>query len=257
MPATLPDLPAETLTVRPWPDPVIDRVGHDPRSTYVERFWLSVLGPSTTWLLRRVATGLEAEPAGFELPLAETARSLGLGGEGRNSPFVRALARCCQFDVAQPAGAGVLNVRRRLPPLNRRQLVRLPEALQQEHERWVEAEARVADVERMRTRSRRLALSLLELGEDLEAAERQLHRWKFHPSLARESALWAWERHRQAREIAGSDGADEHPVTQGLLALRAEALAKRASAAETTADRVKATPSGRSHEGGGDGPAAA
>jgi hypothetical protein len=139
VPATLPDLPTESLTVRPWPDAVIDRVGHDPRSAYVERFWLGVLGPSTTWLLRRVAAGLEAEPAGFELPLAETARALGLGGEGRNSPFVRALARCCQFDVAQPAGAGVLNVRRRLPPLNRRQLVRLPEALQAEHERRVEA----------------------------------------------------------------------------------------------------------------------
>jgi hypothetical protein len=244
MPATLPDLPSETLTVRPWPDPVIDQVGHDPRSTYVERFWLGVLGPSTTWLLRRVATGLEAEPAGFELPLAETARALGLGGEGRNSPFVRALARCCQFDVAQPAGAGVLNVRRRLPPLNRRQLVRLPASLQEEHERWVEAEARVADIERMRTRSRRLALSLLELGEDLESTERQLHRWRFHPSLARESSLWAWDRHLRAREAAGADGADEHPVTRGLLAMRADALAKRATG--------EAAPAG-----GGDSPTAA
>jgi hypothetical protein len=34
----------------------------------------------------------------------------------------------------------------------------------------------------MRNRSRRLALSLLELGEDLEATERQLHRWRFHPA---------------------------------------------------------------------------
>lgn len=226
MPATLPALPAETLTVRPWPDPVIDKVGHDPRSTYVERFWLGVLGPSTTWLLRRVAAGLEAEPAGFELPLAETARALGLGGEGRNSPFVRALGRCCQFDMAQPAGDGVLNVRRRLPPLSRRQLVRLPEALQAEHQRWVEAEAQVSDVERMRTRSRRLALSLIELGEDLEGTERQLHRWRFHPSIARESSLWAWEQHRQAR-AAGGDEEDRtgRLVTESLIAMRAQATA--------------------------------
>ena len=244
MPATLPNLPAETLTVRPWPDPVIDRVGHDPRSTYVERFWLGVLGPSTTWLLRRVAAGLEAEPAGFELPLAETARALGLGGEGRNSPFVRALARCCQFDVAQPAGDGVLNVRRRLPPLNRRQLVRLPESLQEEHQRWVEAEARVAGVERMRNRSRRLALSLLELGEDLEATERQLHRWRFHPSIARESALWAWDQHRQATAAAGGDAAAASAlVGEAVLALRADA---------TTTPPVP--PGG---DDGDDGPAAA
>ena len=236
MPATLPALPLETLTVRPWPDPVIDKVGHDPRSTYVERFWLGVLGPSTVWLLRRVAAGLEAEPAGFELPLAETARALGLGGEGRNSPFVRALARCCQFDVAQPAGEGVLNVRRRLPPLNRRQLVRLPESLQAEHQRWVEAEVRVTDIERMRNRSRRLALSLVELGEDLEATERQLHRWRFHPSIARESSLWAWDQHRQA-VAAGADieggGDGEHAVTGSLLAARADALARRAAGLPT------------------------
>src|SRR5919202_227934 len=82
--------PLAVLPVRPWPDPVIDVLGHDPRSTYVERFWLGVLGPSTTWLLRRMAAELEASPAGFDLPLEPTARSLGLGHTGgRNSPFVR------------------------------------------------------------------------------------------------------------------------------------------------------------------------
>jgi len=85
-----------TLAVRPWVDDLIDTLGHDPRSTYVERFWLGILGPSTTWLLRRVAAGFDAHPDGFELPLAETAREIGLGDKGgRNSPFVRALVRCC------------------------------------------------------------------------------------------------------------------------------------------------------------------
>ena len=164
------------LAIRPWPDPVIDPVGHDPRSAYVERFWLGVLGPSTTWLLRRMAAGLEAHPAGFDLPLSETARALGLGGDGRHSPFVRALTRCCQFELAVPGDEGVLAVRRKLPPLNRRQLVRLPDALQAEHERWQEAELQAPPLEALRRRSRRLALSLLELGEDLEATERQLRR---------------------------------------------------------------------------------
>src|SRR2546427_9798851 len=91
----------DQLTIRPWPDQVIDALGHDPRSAYVEQFWLGILGPSTTWLLRRLATGLEAEPAGFALPLADTARALGLGNQnGRHSPFIRALGRICQFDLA-------------------------------------------------------------------------------------------------------------------------------------------------------------
>src|SRR5438132_13015805 len=92
----------DVLEIRPWPDPVIDALGHDPRSSYVEQFWLGILGPSTTWLLRRIATGLESSPGGFELPLADTARALGLGHMGgRNSPFVRALSRLGQFDLAQ------------------------------------------------------------------------------------------------------------------------------------------------------------
>jgi hypothetical protein len=45
---TPPESPPTTLTVRPWPDGVIDALGHDPRSAYVEQFWLGILGPSTT-----------------------------------------------------------------------------------------------------------------------------------------------------------------------------------------------------------------
>src|ERR1700679_242856 len=130
----------DVLTIRPWPDEVIDSLGFDPRSPYVERFWLGVLGPSTTWLLRRMAAGFDSAPDGFELPLGETARALGLGDRGgRNSPFLRTVNRMIQFELAQvvgPPSAGELAVRRRLPPLNRRQIVRLAPEIQAAHERW-------------------------------------------------------------------------------------------------------------------------
>ncbi len=81
-----PSVPAGTaagpLTIRPWPDDVIDSLGHDPRSHYVETYWLGILGPSTTWLLRRLVAGLDVNPEGFELDLADTARCLGLGDKG-------------------------------------------------------------------------------------------------------------------------------------------------------------------------------
>lgn len=204
---------AETLTIRPWPDPVIDSLGHDPRSHYVETYWLGILGPSTTWLLRRLVFGLEANPAGFDLPLAETARCLGLGDKGgRNSPFMRALTRLVQFDLGQPHGDAELAVRRKVPPLNRRQVMRLPAALQSEHLAMQQAELRTPAVEGLRRRGRQLALSLLELGEDLEAAERQLLRWRYHPALARESAAWAWDRHRRALRAAGAADAELEPL---------------------------------------------
>ena len=44
---TVPSTPTEHLTIRPWPDVLIDAHGHDPRSEYVETYWLGILGPST------------------------------------------------------------------------------------------------------------------------------------------------------------------------------------------------------------------
>ena len=187
------------LPVRPWPDGVIDALGHDPRSAYVERFWLGILGPSTTWLLRFLANRLDASPEGFDLDLPATAQALGLGSRGgRHSPFMRALSRCCQFDVAEARADGTLAVRRKLPPLNRRQILRLPSDLAAAHQAWQESQLQTPAHEQQRRRARRLALSLLELGEDTEAAEQQLARWKFHPTLCREAAAWAAERHHHA-----------------------------------------------------------
>lgn len=204
----IPVLPADTLTVRPWPDPVIDQLGHDPRSHYVETYWLGILGPSTTWLLRRIVAGFdELDDGAYTLDLAETARCLGLGERrGRSSPFARALSRLVQFDMAQLQGDGVLAVRRKVPPLTRRQVLRLPASLQASHQALQEADLRVPVAEQVRRRAERLALSLLELGEGAEFTERQLLRWRFHPTLVRHALTWAAEQHRH-RTASGSDAA--------------------------------------------------
>jgi hypothetical protein len=153
-----------------------------------------VLDPSTRWLLRRLVAGLEFNPAGFALPMAETARAIALGDKGgRSSPFVRSLVRLCQFDVAVPLDRTALAVRPKLPPLNRRQVLRLPESLQDAHPRWQE-ELRTPPDEHLRRRARQFALTLVDIGEDAETAERQLLRWRFPATVARQAAAWASER---------------------------------------------------------------
>jgi hypothetical protein len=194
---------AETLTIRPWPDDVIDQLGFDPRSTYVEQFYLGILGPSTTWLMRRLVAGFDTEPEGFELPLAETARWLGLGDRGgRHSPFLRSINRTIQFDLAHVSGPAELSVRRHLPPLSRRQVVRLSAPQQEAHLRWQEDQLHEPSGEAQRRRGRQLALSLLELGEGLDSTERQLLHWNYHPALAGDAAEWAWEQHCSALAAA-------------------------------------------------------
>src|SRR6266446_3083079 len=88
----------DPLGIVAWEDPVVERLGHAPRSVYVETYWLPVLGPSATWALRRLTAWLDAEPAGYELSLSELGRELGLGaGTGRHAVVIRTLGRLVAF----------------------------------------------------------------------------------------------------------------------------------------------------------------
>lgn len=142
-------IPAKAM-IRPWLDPVVDVRGHDPRSTYVERYWLGVVGPTATWIMRRFAECFDAEPDGFVLDLDQTATSMGLSyAKGVASPFGKALHRCVMFGIAQPLSDG-FSVRRRLPTVAQRHLRRLPPDVQAEHDEWARRTVRidVRDIER-------------------------------------------------------------------------------------------------------------
>lgn len=188
----------ETIRVRPWPDAVIDTLGHDPRSLYVETFWLPTLGPTTLLLARHLARRFEErdDEEAFDLPVAATAQALGLGPrEGRNSPLFRSLGRLVQFDLAYAHADGTVAVRRNLPPVNRRHARRLPDHLQVEHEEWMtqsDGPRQVAE-----RRARRSAFVLAELGNDVDIVERSLRHLGFPPGLCRDGATWACTRHRE------------------------------------------------------------
>ena len=185
----------EQIRVTPWGDPIVDRLGHDPRSRYVEKFWLGVLGPTTILLLRHCAQLLEDSPEGFDLDFVSTASALGLGQRvGRAGPLTRSFERACRFSVVRSLSPTEIEVRRRLPPLNRVQVSRLSPRRQHEHAMFVEGELRLNN-ETVQRRARRLALGLVECGDALDDAELQLGRWRFHPSIAADAVRWAWDQH--------------------------------------------------------------
>lgn len=158
------------LHVLRWHDPLIDRLGHDPRSRYVERFWLGILGPSTTLVLRVFADALDENGGVAHLDLADVAAQIGVGHRGgRNSPLSRSIQRAIRFGAARSAGADSIEVRHRLAPLNRSQI-------------------------------ERLALSLIECGDGFAETERQLDQWRVPGPIAAEAVNWVWERHRVAAE---------------------------------------------------------
>ena len=128
-------------------DPVVEALGFDPDSVYAETYWLPVIGPTALWALRRLTRWLEDSPDGYPLALAPFARELGLGdGSGRSSPVVRSLARLVGFGLVE-IRCDLLMVRRRVPPLARRHVQRLPGHLAAQHQEAVAAGAPAARAE--------------------------------------------------------------------------------------------------------------
>jgi hypothetical protein len=170
-----PDPVLPPLLVVPWRDPVVDALGFDPRSAYVERFHLPLLGPTATWLLRRFAAEFDSQPQGFSLDAADCARSIGIGNKGG------------------PDDHDILAVRTRLPPLTRAQVHRLPQHLQAAHRRWQEDQVRRSTHPTSDAHATRLARSLLAVGASPADVEDQLRRWSFDEQVARRALRSATE----------------------------------------------------------------
>jgi hypothetical protein len=177
---TLLELDPASMIVVSWDDPVVDEIGFDVRSEYVELYWLNVLGPTSTWLVRRLVRGLEHHPLGYELDLWSTAKALGLAyTPGTTSPFLRAIHRCMLFGVAQPVH-GALAVRRRLPPVTARQLARMPQELRDAHRLWSAPSQATSNA----TRATLLAEAMRAAGDVPDQIERQLLALGVAPSVA-------------------------------------------------------------------------
>ncbi len=183
----VPSFDESTITVQEWAAaPQAD--GFDPRSAYVERYWLGILGPSTTVLIRHLAVTLDRSPNGTTLDVANTARSLGLKASGRNSSFQRSLARACLFGIATAPHSGLLLMRRTLPRVSAGLLERLPESLQQGHGN----ETRQSASPDTRSVSE-LATLLLCIGRDLSEIDHDFARWGIDASTRSEALYALWD----------------------------------------------------------------
>lgn len=139
-------LAGEALRVIALTDALIEAVGYDARSAYAEAYWLGVVGPSTLLALRRLNAGLDDHPEGFQVPLTDLARELGLGHGSGRYPLFRTLSRLVCFGLAAVHGEA-LAVRRSVPPLSRRHLARLPLGLVERHQLETAGRARAATVQ--------------------------------------------------------------------------------------------------------------
>lgn len=95
---------------------------------------MPVLGPSATFLFRRLNMFLREHPDGFPISLAQLGASLGLGAsQTTHTPLPRAIDRCVRFGVARRLGHDRIAVRRFVGTLPQHHVARLPPALQTMH----------------------------------------------------------------------------------------------------------------------------
>lgn len=128
-----------SVSVVPWRDTTVESLGFPVRSDYVEWFWLPVLGPSATWLLRRIDLGFDEFPDGYTLDSRATAQALGIAARNdAGTIFGRAIERLQSFGVAH-GNSDALAVRRVLPPVAQRHLNRMPTNLRDAHPQWLQA----------------------------------------------------------------------------------------------------------------------
>jgi hypothetical protein len=125
--------------LRAWPDDVVARLGWPVHSAYTECCLTTVLGPTSTLLLRQLVFELLTGEAQGPHPvnLEEIGRSLGLGaGTSPSSKLGRALTRLGQFGYLKPFGGALPGywVRTHVAPLSGRQLTRGGPRVRQLHD---------------------------------------------------------------------------------------------------------------------------
>lgn len=105
---------------------------------YVEMVWLPVIGPSSTWLLRRLGGWALACPQGLTVVLPELSESLGLGwSSGASSSVQRSMRRLILFGLARwTDGFEVLTM---IPAVSERRLARMSPGLVRAHDRLLDA----------------------------------------------------------------------------------------------------------------------
>lgn len=103
------------------------------RHDYAELYWLSIIGPTTFLLGRRLAGMVLARE--FTIEAEELSLELGLGARWQpNAPLNRSLSRLATFKLAERESDTAWWVRLTVPMLSDKQVRRLPDRLRALHE---------------------------------------------------------------------------------------------------------------------------
>lgn len=134
---TTPNFSADYWYVTPlYDDPLTD--GWFAISDYVERFWLPILGPTSTLILRH-CYGPLSDTGNYALDLELAPQMFGIGpGRSRHSIWARSIMRLVQFGMARCKSAEELEMRTIIPGLSSGQVVKLHPELAAQHRTFIE-----------------------------------------------------------------------------------------------------------------------
>lgn len=120
-----------TLPLRRWND-VQAREGVDPRSRYVDHYWIPTLGPTSVCLARALMRMIARSGDLIEVHVDHLVAVLGLGPDGAGA-VTRSLQELFAVDVLTMGPEGEVLVRSQFPYLTAAQVADLPGALATAH----------------------------------------------------------------------------------------------------------------------------
>ena len=127
------------LHALPHPEPAVRHVGFDLDDPYIERCWVSAIGPTATLLLRRLPDlWRQGEPA--RVDLVDLGASLGVDGviDGAHPKIWRTFDRLVRFRMASRVADGELGFYQQVAPLPERLLRQAPPSTRAAHERMLD-----------------------------------------------------------------------------------------------------------------------
>lgn len=154
--------------------------GNDP---YIERFWLSFIGPTATSLLKYLSIRALTDSPWFDCDLAELSRRMGTGNRtGTSSPISKQLTRLHRFGLIHCYNETSYLVSDSIPKLSSDQIYKLPRYEQVAHDSWIQ-EIEKSPLKTYRARINNLITTMSLMGEDNNSIALAISNTGFHPSI--------------------------------------------------------------------------
>ncbi|MFN8016246.1 MAG: hypothetical protein U0R17_06550 [Acidimicrobiia bacterium] len=155
--------------------------------SYIEQFWLPLLGPTATLLINNLTLKSLSNSQTFYISKAELSLSLGTGyRSGDSSPIQKQLIRLSRNKLIYQINSNEYLIPKIVPQLGITQISKLSNTLRTQHDAWI-TRLEISPISTFRRKIKQLVLKLQSLDYDNQKVKNILNSTGLHPSIIAEA----------------------------------------------------------------------